>query len=115
MDYETILNEAHDAASAAALTAAIRHPEHGGACGFAWVTIDGNSPLARYCRKQLKDGNTALNDGCYGDKGYPSGWQFWSPGGYGGQRVGIEEAAARAFRDVLAIYGIRATVGSRLD
>lgn len=42
-------------------------------------------------------------------------WQWWKPGGFAGQSVGIHEAGARAFRDKLAEYGIRADVGSRLD
>ena len=119
MDYEAILNEAHAAAAEAVKVAATRYDEMRGACGFAWVTISGTEPLARYCRKQLKalpiDGTRTASRMRLGSKGYPSGWQFWNPGNHGGQRVDIKEAGAKAFRDVLAKHGIRADAGSRLD
>lgn len=112
MNYETILDEAHEAARKA-VNAMGPENMHALDCGFAWVTIDGNDPLARHCRKQLKESPTMRRT--YGDKGYPKGWQFWKPGDFDGQAVGHHEAGARAFRDKLAEYGIRADVGSRLD
>lgn len=112
MDYEAILIEAHAEAAKAVAHAATVYDEMRGACGFAWVTISGNEPLARHCRKQSK--NTLMRQH-YGDKGYPKGWQFWNPGNHGGQRVDIKEAGAKAFVMVLAKYGIRADQGSRLD
>ena len=81
-------------------------------CGFAWVTIDGTSPLARWCRQQ----SNGERNRQYGSKGYPTGWQFWCPGNFNGQSIGIHEAGAKAFQDVLALkYNIRADVGSRYD
>lgn len=116
MDYEAILTEAHNAAVAAVSVASITYDEMRGACGFAWVTIDGTEALARHCRKQVKAYTPENpNRGYYGDKGYPTGWQFWNPGNYGGQRIDTKEAGAKAFMMVLAKYGIRANVGSRLD
>jgi hypothetical protein len=120
MDYEAILNEAHAAAAEAVKVAATRYDEMRGACGFAWVKISGNEPLARHCRKQLKAYDTAgvtnpLMRRALGEKSYTSGWEFWNPGNHGGQRVDIKEAGAKAFRDVLGKYGIRADAGSRLD
>lgn len=107
MDFERILTEARNAA----YTASKDMPDEG-ACGFAWVIIHGNEPFARYCRKLAKE---QPKERRYGSKGYPSGWQFWNPGNYRGQSVDAIEAGARAFRDVLGTYGIRADTGSRLD
>lgn len=116
MDYEAILKEAHEAARQAVDAMG---PENMNAldCGFAWVNISGNEPLARFCRKALRNrGETDIAARrFYGSKGYPTGWQFWEPGGFRGQAIGHHEAGAKAFRDVLARYGIRADVGSRLE
>lgn len=106
--FEEILHHAHRAAHEA-----VKDLPDTGACGFAWVTIEGRSPLARHCR--LKAANDMPGRRFYGSKGFPRGWQFWKPGGYPGQSIDAIEAGARAFRDVLAEYGIRADVGSRLD
>lgn len=85
-------------------------------CGFAWVTLSGNDPFARWCRKQATaPGALPAARRIYGSKGFPSGWQFWCPGPFGGQSVGIHEAGAKAFRDKLGEFGIRADMGSRLD
>lgn len=139
MDYAAIFAEANAAAKeAAAIYAARRFPNDGGACGFAWVRIDGTDGLARWCRKQIKLAIAnadaiklepiQIENGMtkeylarrnaemqYGDKGYPRGWEFWNPGEYHGQNIDCKEAGAYAFRDVLAKYGIRADAGSRLD
>ncbi len=110
MDYAKILAEAHEAAKQAGADL----PDNG-ACGFAWVTVPGNSALARWCRlNQPADAPYATGRGYYGDKGYPGGYQWWSPG-YGGQSIDARERCACAFRDVLGAYGIRADVHSRLD
>jgi hypothetical protein len=121
MDYEAILNEAHAAAAEAIKTVSIYMDENKGACGFAWVMIGGNDPLARYCRKMIKFNSTEPEavrrnlDRPYGSKGYPTGWQFWNPGNHNGQRVDIKEAGAKAFAMSLAKHGIRADWSSRLD
>lgn len=113
LDYPTILNAAHEAAVRAAL-----HQNDGYACGWAWVRVEGNSALARFCRAQIKarggDSDFELRRH-YGNKGYPTGWQFWCPGNFRGQSIDAHEACARAFRDVLADHGISADVCSRLD
>lgn len=118
MDFDTILKAAH----AAAHDAVKDHVEDPNAfdCGFAWVTVSGNEPIARHCRKASKDPINNANGGLstrqfYGSKSYTVGWQWWTPGGFGGQAISIHEAGARAFRDVLALHGIRADVGSRYD
>lgn len=123
MDFEAILTEAHRAASDAQ---AGMQEGRSLDCGFAWVTISGNDALARYCRTEYRKTEDALDAGGnrqnimrrqrdLGRKGYPTGWQWWKPGGYPGQSIGIHEAGAHAFRDVLAKHGIRADVGSRYD
>jgi len=119
--FEKILDEARDAARLAVAEASKKFPEMAGACGFAWVRIDGTEGLARHCRK-MRNSEVASDprfrneyNRRYGNKGYPNGWQFWNPGDHMGQRVDIKEAGAAAFRDVLANYGIRADSGSRLD
>lgn len=109
-DYAAILTEAHAAARAAVADQPDRW-----ACGFAWVTIDGTHPLARWCRKHGAGAEGWAQRSIYGDKGYPKGWQWWCPGNFRGQSVDAHERGAYAFRDVLATYGIRADAGSRLD
>jgi len=113
--YRSILQEAHGAAIAAQV--GMVEDKNAFDCGFAWVTIDGQSGLARYCRKMLKlpEHQNGSYRAFFGDSGYPRGWQFWQPGNAPVQSVGIHEAGARAFRDALAKHGIRADVGSRLD
>jgi hypothetical protein len=122
--YEAILTEALEAAQAASKAAETRMGADRDACGFAWCRIDGNEPLARFCRAEIKrlksdEGLDRLQKQSlslrYGDKGYPTGWEFWNPGGSNWQSVGVKEAGARAFRDALAKYGTSASVGSRLD
>jgi len=114
MDYAKILTEAHAAASAAQV--GMTDNPRAFDCGFAWVIIDGQDGLARYCRAEIKRaGGERQASRIFGGKGYPKGWQFWKPGNFNGQSVGVHEAGARAFRDKLAEYGIRADVGSRLD
>ena len=117
MDYEDLLTKALAAAKQAADIEETTNGHNWFPCGFAWVTIPGNSPLARHCRKQLSNnsgpGNIPTRD--YGDKGYPSGWQFWCPGARLTQRMATYEAAAKAFAKVLTDAGLEATSGSRAD
>jgi hypothetical protein len=131
-DFDKILDEAVAAATAAILAKfTAGDSEHQFNCGFAWVNIDGKEPLANYCRKMLKSEvgqSTQFKreyEIRYGGKGYPSGWQFWAPGDWPAssvvgkpvyqQDMDFKAAGASAFQKVLADYGIRATVGTRLD
>jgi len=109
MTMEDILRNAHSAGHLAC-----RDIKDKGACGFAWVTIPGNTAFARWCRKRL-DANRTDYSRWYGRKGYPKGWTFWNPGHYAGQSIDAIEAGAVAFAEVLKGYGIDAKVGSRLD
>lgn len=74
-----------------------------GLCGFAWVTI---SPARGAFVNYLKSRQV-------GSKGYYGGYEIWVR--EFGQSVDRKAAFAGAFRDVLAKYGINASVGSRLD
>lgn len=121
MDYQKILDAAYAAANKAQEGQIDRL-----ACGFAWVTIDGRSPLAAFCRKKIREAGARLEgrekriaeqnaEQFYGSKGAIRGWQFWKPGSFQGQSIDVHEMGARAFRDVLAENGYSAEVGSRLD
>ncbi len=128
MDYEAILTEAH--AAAAKAQEGMVENMNALDCGFAWVVIDGQDALARACRKAIgakskeleaqgvsrpADRADQVMRGFWGSKGYPTGWQFWSPGNAPVQAVGIHEAGAKAFAIKLGEHGIRAEWRSRLD
>lgn len=137
MDNQKILDEAYEAASAAILAKfKSGESEQPFNCGFAWVNIDGRHPLAFYCRKRIREAGARLEGRekhvaeqnakqQYGDKAYTGGWQFWKPGRWptsqeAGRQVYQQDmdfhfAGADAFAKKLAEYGIRATVGTRLD
>ena len=74
-----------------------------GLCGFAWVNI---SPARGAFVNYLKSRGV-------GSKGYYGGYEIWVR--EFGQSVDRKTAFARAFADVLAKYGINASIGSRLD
>ena len=73
-------------------------------CGFAWVTVPGNSAFGRWAKAE---GLSAA--------GYPKGQQFWCPGGAPVQDVDIHAAGARAFCESLQADGIEAHWSMRLD
>lgn len=107
--YETALNRAYAAADAA--QAGLVEDMNALDCGYAWVTVSDRA-FAGWCRKKLN----ATGDLRYGDKHWRSGWNFWGPGNFKGQSIGIKEVGAKAFRDVIAQeLGIYAEMGSRLD
>ena len=114
LELEALLDRAHTAAAKAAdeaeASATTWFP-----CGFAWVTIGGNEPLARHCRGAVDEGDPDATQLRYGAKGYPRGWTWWCPGHRTTQRMATYEAACRAFADVLRRHGVECTVGSRMD
>lgn len=127
MSYDEILQSAHEAASAAIL----RKFENGDRekpfnCGFAWVTIDGRTALARHCRKLAGGPKVSLvTKRFYGSKS-ESGWKWWKPGSWptaeaaGVDRVYQQDmdfhyAASVAFAEVLKLHGFPATAHSMLD
>lgn len=74
-----------------------------GVCGFAWVSVPGNTGFGRWLKKEGK-----------GRKGYPSGIQVWI-GAYG-QSYERKIAHARAMAAVLRGAGIEQAYGTgRLD
>lgn len=72
-----------------------------GMCGFAWITVDGNTSFGRWAAKNGWS------------KGYPRGRQYWVS--EFGQSYARKDAYARAFVETLGRHNIRATAGSRLD
>lgn len=77
-------------------------------CGFAWVSLPGNTPFGRWLKKQG-----------IATKGYPNGLQIWYSKLHNlpTQSISVHEAAAKAARDVIA-HGIQSSLvsmGSRLD
>lgn len=114
--FERALEKAHAAASAA--QQGMKEDHLGCNCGFAWVTIPGTSPLARYCRAQVRAKEEEMGPRSarrhYGSAGAP-GWRWWCPGDFNGQEVTIHRVGAEAFARVLAEIGYAATVSSRLD
>lgn len=77
-------------------------------CGFAWVSMPGNIPFARWCKAKG-----------ISSKGYPSGQQIWYSKLYDArtQSVSVHEAATCAARDVIAhcLQSSQISMGSRLD
>lgn len=135
MDFEAIITEAHSAATQAIIDKyRAGDREHPFNCGFAWVTVPGNSGLARHCRKQLpkteiekaRDPDWRSKWSRYGDRGH-RGWQWWKPGEWPSkedvgetvyqQDVDFHYAAARAFATVLneRIPNLGAAASMRLD
>jgi hypothetical protein len=125
VDYAAILKAAHEAADAA--QEGMVEDLNAFDCGFAWVTIDGRHGLAKWARKELArlraegEHNEAarpvlrMHMRKLGDKAWPGGWQWWCPGAFNGQAIGIHLAGAQAFQAVLLHHGIDALVDSRLD
>ena len=74
-------------------------------CGFAWVNITpGTSKIARVLKER------------YGArKSYYGGIDVWNPGRSNTQSMGIKEAGAAAFAEVLRKNGIKAYEMSRAD
>jgi len=124
MDFGALLTKAHAAAKEAA--ASVEDQPMAFDCGFAWVRIDGRSPLAAYCRKMIRQAGARLEGRDkqiaeqnarmeHGGPGHPTGWEWWRPGGDHRQSISIHEEGARAFIRVLADAGYSAELGSRLD
>lgn len=114
MDFQTMLNRAHEIAAEAIKAELLHEPENPNAfdCGFAWVSVNpATSPFIVWCRKQAKVSDNPL----YGSKRYGGGWQFWCPGNYMGQSIRVFRKGAEAFSGYLQTQGYNASTGSRLD
>jgi hypothetical protein len=76
--------------------------EPGGICGFAWVTVPGNTPFGRWLKLTKKARPT-----------YPKGLAIWVSD-YG-QSMERKAAYARAFAETLRAEGVQASWDSRAD
>jgi hypothetical protein len=107
-DPAKIFAAAEAAAYVAAAVANAKLPpedQRGLDCGFAWVSVrPARGKFVNWCRKNN-----------VGSKAYSGGWQFWCSKYTNSQSIGVKEAAAKAFRDVLVANDINADVGSRYD
>ena len=76
-------------------------------CGLSWVVI---KPASGIFVKYLKDNGI-------GRKEIGGGWRVprHAMATYRGQSMGVNEAAATAFADVLQTYGVKAYARSRVD
>jgi hypothetical protein len=109
-DYKIVFEKAHKAADQAVADFLKKHGDQM-YCGFAWVRITkGQTPVVNAYKKIYANDPHKL-----GHKGYPNGWEIWSPGRYNGQSMDVKEEAARAFAAVLREAGIDAWMESRPD
>ena len=104
-DIAEILNKAKQEAKKAALKYLAENGQRG-ACGFAWVHVDGV--------KSTKIRNAMYAAGFSKPFG-KSGIQLWNPAGMPVQSVAILEAGADAYAAVLRENGFNAYANSRLD
>lgn len=111
MDFAEIWRKAKAAAAAAAHEQNEKlGPEgyRGLDCGFAWISMPGNIPFARWAKKEG-----------IASKAYPSGYQIWYSRVHDlpTQSVSVHEAACQAARNVLQqeLGTSSISTGSRLD
>jgi len=74
-------------------------------CGFSWVVI---RPARGILAKRLKERGL-------GDKGYSGGLCVWDPARSMTQSMYAKEAGAIAFANYLKLFGINASVETRID
>ena len=99
---------AKDAAYKAADVFEQEHFPNGGwgACGFAWMSINGIKGNTKIGRRLKQAGIS---------QSWDKRFQIWNPSGYPTQNVDTLEAGARAAAEVFKRFGFDATAGSRLD
>lgn len=110
-EFAELWERAKISAQSAAVVANNRLPpesQRGFDCGFAWVTLPGNTPFARWLKRQG-----------IASKSYPRGLQIWYSKLHNlpTQSVSVHRAAAEAACDVLS-HGLQTSTigtGSRLD
>lgn len=111
-DFTSLWNQACQAAQQAAEAQNAKlgdENNRGFDCGFAWLTLPGTLPFARWAKKQ---GDLLSNN-------YPSGKMIWYSKLHSvpTQSVSVHEAACEAARNVLA-HGLQTSAigySSRLD
>lgn len=115
----TLIQEAHEKASAAAAKAAQEFLEKhfggrdAGACGFAWVKYypknKGNTRDGKEERRMIQSIGFRQD---YTGKAY----ELWNPSKIGAQNIDCKEAGAMAYAKVMEEeVGLRLSVSSRLD
>jgi hypothetical protein len=77
-----------------------------GACGFAWMSINGIKGNTKIGRRLKQAGIT---------QSWDKRFQIWNPSSYPTQNIDTLEAGARAAAEVFKRYGFDASAGSRLD
>jgi hypothetical protein len=104
----SIIAEAKDAAYRAADAFEHDHFPNGGwgACGFAWMSINGVKGNTKIGRRLKQAGMS---------QSWDKRFQIWNPSGYPTQNVDTLEAGASAAAEVFKRYGFDASAGSRLD
>ena len=103
---EVLFNMASTAAHTAVVDAVVDGLDRD-LCGHAWVVI---KPARGRFVKYLKDNSIGTNE-------HGGGWRVprYAMATYRGQSMGVNEAAAEAFADVLQTYGVKAYARSRVD
>ena len=103
---EVLFNMASTAAHTAVVDAVGAGMERD-VCGFGWVVV---KPARGTFVKWLKENGIGINE-------YGGGWRIprHVMATYRGQSMGVNEAAATAFADVLTDHGIQAYARSRID
>ena len=84
-----------------------QYPDQWYPCGFAWVNIDGKSPIVKVLKENF--GRLA------GHKGHPKGWEVWNPSGDPTQCMDAKMAGAQAFARVLSAAGHKCYADCRMD
>jgi len=97
----------HDAAMATEEYLA-KYPDNWFPCGFAWVVLDGRSPVTKVLKATYAVPQR-------GDKGYPKGWHIWNPAGHSTQCMDAKMAGARAFAKVITDAGFDCYADGRMD
>lgn len=111
--------EAGGACTPTPMTLAGYAPIMDGVCGFAWVTILGNTTLGRLISQQISAMNKSLGHSQhhawngFSKNPVSKGFGLWVV--YFGQSYERKRAYAQAFADHLTLAGHPATNGSRID
>ena len=85
-----------------------KHPDSWYPCGFAWVRLEGRSPVVSVLKESFDENSR-------GHKGYPKGWEIWNPSGHGTQCMDAKMAGARVFAERLTNAGYKCYADCRMD
>lgn len=106
VQWHLVLNEALQAAADACQAHIDANPNDWYPCGFAWVNI---RPARGKFVELLKQRGEGYTDTYYG------GYTVYNPSKHHTQWMDAKEKGARAFLDVIKKYGIKGSVGTRMD